>query len=152
MKNETKVILRKATIKDIPAFIEIEKSAPPKIYSAMTTEKEWQDELSRRNAVIYAIIKDDKIVGNVSYETKNEETAYISGLCIDSKFRGQGIGKKAIKLISEELKDFKRIELATHPNNENAVKLYKSFGFEIKSQIENYFGDGEPRIIMVLER
>jgi ribosomal protein S18 acetylase RimI-like enzyme len=51
-------------------------------------------------------------------------------------------------MILEELKDYKRIELVTHPDNKSAIKLYFSFGFLTEKQMENYFGDGEPRILM----
>ena len=57
-----------------------------------------------------------------------------------------------MKFILEELSDAKTIELATHPKNEAAIKLYASFGFIVTSQKENYFGDNEPRIIMIKEQ
>lgn len=146
----SKIRLRTIQAEDIPALLEIEKSATSKTYSAMATEEEWQKEMAKTNAIIYTILKNGEIVGDVSYEIKNEDTAYISGLCVSSKFRRQRIGSEAIRLILEELKDKKRIELVTHPENINAIKLYKSLGFEQAGEpIENYFGDGEPRIRMI---
>lgn len=143
------ISLRQAKDENIERFIEIEQAADSKTYSAMTTDKEWKDELIKQNAKIYAIILSDEIVGDVSYEIKENSTAYISGLCVDHELRGQGIGKQAIGLILDELKNYKRIELVTHPENKNAIKLYSSFGFSIEKQMENYFGDGEPRILMI---
>jgi putative acetyltransferase len=84
---------------------------------------------------------------------KNQNHAYISGLAIMPEFQGQGIANEAMKLILEELKDIKTIDLVTHPKNEKAIKLYKSLGFkQTGEQMENYFNDGEPRIKMVLEK
>lgn len=143
--------MRKATSEDIPAFIEIEKQAPLKIYSAMTTDEEWQKELAKENAMVYAIVKGGKVVGNVSYEIKDKDTVYISGLCIGKEVQGKGIGKEVVRLLLDELKKFNKIELATHPENHKAIKIYKSFGFEITSRVENYFGEGEPRIILTKE-
>jgi len=119
----------------------------------MTTEKEWQEELARKDAKIYAIIKGGEIVGDVSYEIKNKNTVYISGLCVDKKFQGQGIGREAIKILLglEELKNAKRIELVTHPENKNAIRIYESFGFKKEKQIENFYGDGQPRILMTFK-
>ena len=37
-------------------------------------------------------------------------------------------------------------------SNGPARKLYESFGFVISQELENYFGDGEPRLEMVLKR
>jgi ribosomal protein S18 acetylase RimI-like enzyme len=49
----------------------------------------------------------------------------------------------------KELKIFKRLDLVVHPDNIGAIKLYNSLGFETESLKENYFGDGEPRLIMI---
>lgn len=101
--------------------------------------------------IVYFIILDNEIVGSVIYENKSEDHAYISGLVIDQKYQGQGLARKAMELIMEELKDKKRIDLVTHPENDKAINLYKSLGFIIGETKENYFGDGEPRIVMVKE-
>jgi len=101
---------------------------------------------------VYLIEKNGEVVGNVSYERKSPDRVYISGLVVGSRFQGQGIGQAAMVKILEELKGTKRIELATHPDNKAAIALYESLGFVIESRKENYFGDGEPRLIMSLEK
>ena len=144
--------LRKATIEDIPLLIAVEKKLVGlKIYSAGIDEKEWKEVLGKENEVVYLILLDGEVVGNISYERKLNETAYIDGFAIDPKFQKQGIGRQALKMVIDELAGAKRIELVTHPENTAAIKLYLSFGFAIKSRIENYFGDGEPRIQLVKE-
>ncbi len=146
------IIFKKATIKDIPVLIEIEKKLIGiKNYSAEITEKGWEEVFNKNNAVVYLILRDGKIVGDASYEIKPDGVAYISGLAIDPQFQKQGIGREATRLLLEELKNMKRIELVTHPENSGALKIYLSFGFVIKEQKENYFGDGEPRIELVKE-
>lgn len=147
-----KVSLQKATIKDIPLLIAVEKKLVGlKIYSAQTSEKEWEEVLGKENEVVYLILLDGEVVGNISYERKPDGTAHVDGFAIDPQFQKQGIGRETIRLLLEELKNMKRIELVTHPDNSGAIKLYLSFGFAIKSRIENYFGDGEPRIELVKE-
>jgi ribosomal protein S18 acetylase RimI-like enzyme len=147
-----KIIFKKATIKDIPVLIEIErKLIGLKTYSVQITEKEWEDALNKENEVVYFILRDGEVVGNISYEKKSGDTAYIDGFAIDPKFQKQGIGRETIRLLLEELKNMKRIELVTHPENTGALKIYLSFGFVIKERKENYFGDGEPRIELVKE-
>jgi len=148
----SKTSLRRATEKDTPDLIEVEKKLDgSKIYSAAITEKDWKEEFDKKNSVIYLILKDSKVVGDISYEIKTNDLAMITGLAIDPDFQGMGIGRVAVGLVLEELKDVKKIELATHPDNKKAIKLYSSFGFVQKRRIENYFGDGEPRILMVKE-
>ncbi len=63
--------------------------------------------------------------------------------------QGQGIAKIAMEYILSEIGEAKRIDLVTHPENNKAVNLYASLGFAIESRKEDYFGDGEPRIVMV---
>lgn len=143
--------LRKAAAVDISALISIEKSvARTKIYSPMLEEKEWEEALLKE--VVYLIEKDDTVVGNVSYEIKENGRVYISGLVINPNFQSQGIGHEVIIKILDEVKDAKRIDLVTHPDNAPALALYESFGFVVESRVENYYGDGEPRLILVLAR
>ncbi len=148
-KKIIKIRLQKATAQDIPKLLLIENSvANTKIYSAMTSEDEWKVEFKKEGAVVCLILKDDVVVGDASYE-KRDDGAYISGLVVEPQFQDMGIGRQTMELILEELKDVKTIELVTHPENEVAIKLYLSLGFIITSRKENYFGDGEPRIVMV---
>jgi len=84
---------------------------------------------------------------------KDEHHVYLSGLAIMPQFQGKGIARQAIKMILEKLKDVELIDLMTHPENEKAINLYSSLGFKKTGEkYQNYFGDGEPRIKMVLER
>jgi ribosomal-protein-alanine N-acetyltransferase len=52
----------------------------------------------------------------------------------------------------EQCKEAPRVDLVTHPQNDIALKLYTSLGFKVESREENYFGDGEPRLVLVLAR
>jgi len=146
------VNLKRATIGDISTLVEIEKKLIDyKIYSAMTDEAEWQEEFKKGNAAVYLILNNDTVVGNASFERNVNESAHISGLAIMPEFQKMGIGRRVLEMILEELKEVKTITLATHPENIAALKLYKSFGFVEKEKIENYFGDGEPRVILKKE-
>lgn len=84
------------------------------------------------------------------YEIKGPEHAYLSGLVIDPSFQGRGIGREVLSMILDKLKDFKRIDLVTHPDNVRALKLYQSLGFVVEARKENYYDDGEPRLVLAL--
>lgn len=143
--------LQVASTLDIPKIIEIEQSVSgDKTYSAMLTEEEWQKEFKK--VKIFLIKNKNDIVGEVSYEIKDPKHLYINGLVIKPEFQGKGFARKAMEKIMEELKIYEKIDLVTHPENKRAIQLYKSLGFKIEKQIENYFGDGEPRVVMVFEK
>lgn len=140
-------MLRPATPDDAVVFLELEKSVDgAKTYSPTLTKEEYLEEL--KTDKIFLIEIGGETVGSVMYEIKSPEHAYISGLVVSPKFQGKGIAREAMTRVLEDLKNYKRIDLVTHPENKPAIKLYESLGFKIESQIENYFGDGEPRVVM----
>jgi len=146
------ITLKRATLEDIDKILEVEKSViGTKIYSGLAGRDDTTKEIT--DNFFYLIEKDGKVVGDIAYEMKDDGQAYISGLAVDKKFQRQGIARKAMQMLLEQLKDIKLIGLVTHPENEPAINLYKSFGFkQIGEPMENYFGDGEPRIKMLLQK
>ena len=142
------ITLVRATLADKEAYIDLEKKFDGlKTYSNMTDPKEVEEELKK--CVVYFIKTGDKVIGSVSYEKKDDDHFYIDGLVIDPEFQGQGFARRAMEKILQEIGGVKTIDLVTHPENERAIKLYESLGFTIIKKIENYFGDGEPRVLMV---
>ncbi|MDB5260546.1 MAG: acetyltransferase [Candidatus Nomurabacteria bacterium] len=138
---------KKAIIEDIPTLISIEQSiVGSKTYSAMLEESEWIKAIN--DGPVYIIEKDSKIAGDVMYEMKSPDHAYISGILILPEFQRQGIARQAMDYILKEIGEVKRIDLVTHPDNFKAISLYESLGFKIESRKEDYFGDGEPRVVM----
>lgn len=139
--------LRKATPVDISVLLAIEESvAGSNLYSPLLQEGEWLTELQQ--STVYIIEKDNVVVGNVSYEKKKGSHIYISGLVIHKKFQGHGIARATLLKVLDEIRDVKRVDLVTHPDNKVALRLYQSLGFVVESRRENYFGDGEPRIFL----
>jgi ribosomal-protein-alanine N-acetyltransferase len=146
------ISLRRATTEDIDSIFEIEKSlVRTKLYIGLADNEDAAKEITENT--YYLILKDGKIVGDVAYQITDENHAYICELAVAKAFQHQGIARRAVEIILEKLRDVKLISLVTHPENDKAIKLYKSFGFkQVGEPIENYFGDGEPRIKMVLEK
>ncbi|MDP3725967.1 MAG: N-acetyltransferase [bacterium] len=143
------LILKKATVEDIPQLLIIERSiAVTNVYSPMIEESEWEKAL--QEGPVFLIKQDGALVGNISYENKGSGHYHISGLALMPQFQGKGTGRKVLIKVLKEFKNAKRIDLAVHPNNDSALKLYKSLGFVVESQKENYYGDGEPRLILGL--
>lgn len=144
-----KITLRRATVEDVDTYLSIEKSVGAghaKTYSGITNEKEAREEIEKN--VVYLIKRDDQTVGSVQYQLEGKDCAHITGLVVNPRFQEQGIGREALTLVLDEFKDVERVDLVTHPHNTPAIMLYLSFGFIIESWKENYFGDGEPRIVL----
>ncbi len=121
------LILKKAGLEDIPLLIYIEQTVSgSKLYSPMLTSAEWTEALGKNTT--YLIEADGVVVGNVSHEMISPSRAYIDGLVVVPDFQGRGIARRAMRMVLQEL------------------------GFKIESKMENYYGDGEPRVRMVLNK
>jgi len=86
----------------------------------------------------YFIVVDDKIIGDVNiianpdYLVKRDkETSWLGITIGDSKYRGHGIGKKAMNFIETQALElgFERMELGVFSFNTKAIKFYKDLGY-----------------------
>ena len=101
---------------------------------------------------IYFIKIGEQRVGHISYKDQPGNTVYLDALAVEPDFHGKGIGREAMKLFLQKVSNASKIWLVTHPDNTAAVNLYLSLGFEITERKENYFGNGTPRVVMVLKK
>ena len=116
-------------------------------YSPALEESEWKEMF--KDYSVFLIKNDDEIIGNVSYRLKNPDHLHISVLVVRPEFQGKGIGRKVLEQVLSEFQNVKRIDLVTHPENP-ALGLYESLGFVVEERKDNFYGDGEPRLILAL--
>lgn len=141
---------RRAVPEDAEAFIGIERTAAgSKTYSGILDKEEALKEFAENE--VYLIYKDGKLAGSTEFQMKSPDHAYLGGLVIHPDYQGQGIGREAVLFRLGKLKGVRRIDLVTHPENFKIIDLYTSLGFKVEKQVENYFGDGEPRLVLARE-
>ncbi|MEI6650719.1 MAG: GNAT family N-acetyltransferase [Candidatus Moraniibacteriota bacterium] len=132
---------------DMAVLLGIEETAKDLIvYSWGFTDSEFLEWI--RSEVVYLIEENGVMVGDISYVIKDADYAYITGLVIVPEFQRRGLAREAMNMLLDELKGFRHLALDVHPDN-HAVKLYESLGFVATERKENFYGDGQPRIIMV---
>ena len=151
MKNiltkKSRIFLKRATRNDAAEILAIETSAAKnKTYAAMTSLAEVTKCL--KNQVVFFIKKGTQTIGSINYQLRGNERAQVRSLVILPAFQGHGYGQKAVALILKKVKKYKRVHLTVHPHNTRAILLYLSLGFIIETWKNNYFGDGQPRLIM----
>jgi ribosomal protein S18 acetylase RimI-like enzyme len=122
-------------------------SADGKIFKAYTDEKDAREFL--RKSTVYLILLGNTPIGTVSYERKSKDHAYIDTLIILPEYRGHGYASEAFGWLLGQLKEYTKVDLVTHPHNSKALSIYLKYGFVIESWKDNYFGDGEPRLVLV---
>ncbi len=144
-----KLIIKIASEADWKLIQDFEIRSKNKFYSTRTSKSEILDYIKRETILIayLGIIP----VAKISYLTL-ETSIEINGLIVLPDWRGRSIGLYLSKFVINKNPSFNEFFLTVHPNNKFAVTLYENMGFRKINQIENAYGDGEPRILMKLYR
>lgn len=97
------------------------------------------EEEEKRGFTIYMALAQDKIIGKVHIELQGNAGG-IYGLGVLPQYRGQGYGREILLQSIYKLKEknAKSIMLQVATQNENALNLYKSCGFEKRSVMDYY--------------
>lgn len=148
-------MIKKITSKDWSTFkkirleaLELEPQAFGDSYSVLSKKKDnyWKKELSKRKQVWYGAFDNDKLVGIGSIKfaktLKFDHIAHLSGIYVRKEYRGRGVGKLLFKTrIDEAFKNpyIRKIKLIVNLSQENAIGLYKSFGFKVVGKMEKEF-------------
>ncbi len=113
------------------------------------TPEELLKYLTEDHKTTTIIWNDDKgeFVGYFAYEENVEipDTIELINLGTRPMFQGQGYGTKMLHYYHNLFRD-KHFRLVTHPDNP-ARKLYEKVGYVPVKIIENYFGDGQSRVL-----
>ncbi len=83
---------------------------------------------------LFEILEDtnSKILGTVGLFPMNEKTVELRKMYLDKSLRGKGFGKKTLSRMISEAKNrgFSKIYLETASQLQEAIGLYKKFGFQ----------------------
>ena len=140
------MVIKKADLKEIGEdLFYIDNAAFNRDFDLKSRSvKEETDYL--QNSEIYVAYEGMKIIGFIAYEDKQDSVEIIS-LAVIPEYQKKGIGKLLLNQILDGLKG-RKIHLVTHPRNTPAIILYLKLGFEIYGLKENYYGDGQPRLLL----
>lgn len=148
-EEQNNIFLQRATPVDLKDIIALENKVKSRTYVPLGNEQQLLGIMAK--GPIYIIKQGKELAGIIAYYQKEDGSMYICALATDPKYRGQHLGRQALIKVLEELNESPKIWLITHPDNPG-VKLYESLNFKITGRKENYFGDGEPRIILTRAR
>ncbi|KAG3119534.1 hypothetical protein PI124_g3182 [Phytophthora idaei] len=96
-------------------------------------------------------------IADLELERDGLRTVQLRTLAVSVQFRRQGIGRKLVLKIIEQVKELEegdRIEgvrLHVHAGNDEALAFYKALGFFEKARVEDYYRHLEPRTAFVME-
>ena len=102
--------------------------------------------------MLYLARRGGEVIGSGSYRVQPDGSVYIGNVAVVPACRRQGIARAIMSFLLAACPPAHRITLVTHPDNSSALQLYADLGFVIADRVENYFGDGEPRLRLELRR
>jgi ribosomal-protein-alanine N-acetyltransferase len=96
-------------------------------------------------------LHDDQVCGySLTMSSRSSEASWFQGLGVVSRLHGRGIGRRlaseALSLL--ELHGVRRVRLTVRPDNDIALGLCVSLGFQRTSRAANYLGPGEDRLLL----
>ena len=94
--------------------------------------------------------KEEKVIGFVVMVLSLEGEGRVFSLAVDSRYRGEGVGRTLLKAAFGVLRKVKigYVRLEVRVSNTVAQRLYKSMGFVEIGFIPFYYKDGEGAIVM----
>ena len=104
--------------------------------------------LTMPGIVRYKAVQLDHVIGFAAGDIKgSQETGWIATICVQSKFRGQGIGRQLLRMCEEGMA-MPRVKLTVRASNHSAIHMYKKAGYAEISRWRRYYKGGEDGVVM----
>lgn len=134
--NINDIKIEKMTAKHIDGLVKIENAS----FSKPWTYGGFENELENDTANFLAAVYDNKEIGYIGFHIVLDE-GYVANIAVLPEFRHCGIAsvllENAVKICRE--KNLAFLSLEVRKSNENAVSLYKKFGFEFVGERKNFY-------------
>lgn len=113
------------------------------------SERMFIPEVEDENAYYLVGVRGDEVICYGGFHKVLDE-AHITNIAVSADSRGRGIGTLLMsELISRaRMLGVKYMTLEVRDNNENAIKLYKSFGFTVEGIRKKYYNNVHDALIM----
>lgn len=86
------------------------------------------------NRIIFKIIADDKIIGDIIVVSQDVGHYYLTGLCVIPEYENNGIGQQAMRFLDIYFRDAVHWTLKTLADKVRNQYLYKKCGFCITKE------------------
>ena len=121
---------------------------------------DFASEMKKRNNELLVVVDNARTNSNdvlvVAYIvlafSKVGSLVFLQKICVQSSYRGRGIGAQILEEAIERLRSrgCSKLQLWAEENNTPALRLYYKFGFEQVSMVHNYYGCGRNGLQMKL--
>ncbi len=140
--------VREMTQEDIPTVYEINlKSFTTDAWSRESIEREFQLPYSLR----FVLEADSRVIGYAILWLISGE-AFIMTFAVEPSYRNRGLGKLFLRELIDKLRGKASvIQLDVRKTNLKAIRLYRSLGFKVVREREEFYSDGESALVMELK-
>ena len=151
MVPEPTVHIRRMTLADLPAVLEIDHDS----FSMPWSERTYRNELTANPAAYLFVAEYGQpavVIGYVGFWFIVDE-AHISTLAVKPANRRQGIGRLLLQTALEEAARLgaEIVSLEVRTSNAAAIELYRQYGFSPRERRAGYYQDnGEDALYMIL--
>lgn len=130
------MLIRRMTLEDIPAAVQIEKSC----FSLPWSADSFCDSIRRTDTIFLVCEKDGKIAGYIGMYVSFDEGS-ITNVAVMPEYRKQGIGEALVSYAQKAGKEagVNTIFLEVRVSNEPAIALYRKMGFETLGIRKNFY-------------
>ncbi len=139
------VRIRTAARADLDALLALEQ----RCYSFPWSRQQFVDEFDHRAAALDVALIDEQIVGYLcSWLICGE--LQIQNLVTSPHYRRRGIGQTLLEYVIERSQQQEMISawLEVREDNQAAIKLYLTCGFEVVGRRKKYYQDGEDALLL----
>jgi ribosomal protein S18 acetylase RimI-like enzyme len=137
------VRLERASAEDAETIYRMQQGLASRTYVPM--QRVAIESVIREDVACLILAEDGVAAGFVIYKN-GPGHVLLDEFGVTAEFRGRGVGTAALAIMLERVGAC-RVELMTHPENP-AARLYGRAGFCEVGRVENFYGDGEPRMRM----
>lgn len=136
--NENSITIKKMTAQNIDGLVKIENEC----FSKPWTYSGFENELNNDTANFYVAVYNNTEIGYMGFHIILDE-GYVANIAVLPEYRGRGIAGSLIEnaLNYCRKKKLSFLSLEVRKSNENAVRLYKKFGFETVGERKNFYSD-----------
>ena len=146
-EGESGVQIRRLTYGDLPSVLSIERRSFPTPWSLAM----FVLELSKPSGICLAATAGDGLTGYLVC-SRYADVWHLMNVAVAPEIRRQGIATMLMQRLFEQAGDDARFTLEVRTSNDEAIAMYRRFGFRPAGRRRRYYHDnGEDALIMWLD-
>jgi ribosomal protein S18 acetylase RimI-like enzyme len=139
--------LKRAAAADLGMVVDFEREVINEtLYGKQLDHAASKSEIDTNEYYLY--LRNGRLIATGALCQRENGSAYLSNIAVHPELRRQGVARAMVSHLLVLCDGATSVDLAVHPENHAARALYVSLGFSATQIRENFFGDGQPRMIM----